>query len=435
MIYEGPRGGLFVLAPDGSKIRLRTSVGGDAKKPSPAVPDGGVDTSRRNSKGRVIYEGPRGGLFVLAPDGSKIRLRPSVGGDAKKPSPAAPKAPPAALDGRKLAETFAREWLKKTRNRTRPPGPTTAKNRKLMYITLPRIQVNQTTLNVVTRPSTLAVPVFDAGNTDTSQRVKNARVIATRSTNFDESWFTAQADYISKLPLDDLLTVVAYTVRSHQWIGPWQRSGAVPGYSQIHSILDAHEDGHVMPLYPQLRDIVDQIGEEAFKKPKSRVGVDADKKLFMNSSKPDAQRYRAFSKVFMLFTAAAFEEALAAYDDDLSRVIAAAPPVKKAMAVYRGDHGTVFTEKGEKTVGTKFMSTSFVSPYASVYGSNIQRFVLLPGTRALLLAVVNRWDASGENEVVLNKGAKYLFKKRRVKRWVMTRMGYSKMTVNDIYVY
>ena len=40
-----------------------------------------------------------------------------------------------------------------------------------------------------------------------------------------QQWMDAQAKFIRELNDDDFYTVMAYTVRSHQWIGPYMRTG------------------------------------------------------------------------------------------------------------------------------------------------------------------------------------------------------------------
>ena len=51
-----------------------------------------MNTGQKNTKGRTIYRGPRGGEYVLGPAGSKIRSFKKVSGAAAAPAPAAPSA-------------------------------------------------------------------------------------------------------------------------------------------------------------------------------------------------------------------------------------------------------------------------------------------------------------------------------------------------------
>jgi len=89
-IYRGPRGGEYVLAADGRKIRT-------FRRAEP-VPTGPGNTGQRNTLGRVIYRGPRGGEYVLGAGGRKIRTF------ARAPAPVAAPAPaPTAADKRAAA--------------------------------------------------------------------------------------------------------------------------------------------------------------------------------------------------------------------------------------------------------------------------------------------------------------------------------------------
>lgn len=69
-IYQGPRGGRYVLGPGGRKIRTFTV--GPAAAPAP-VPAPVAAPPNRNTQGRIIHRGPRGGEYVLGPGGQKIR--------------------------------------------------------------------------------------------------------------------------------------------------------------------------------------------------------------------------------------------------------------------------------------------------------------------------------------------------------------------------
>ena len=64
-ILRGPRGGEYVLGPTGQKIRSFTRATAAGPAPAPAA--------NRNTQGRVIHRGPRGGEYVLGAGGRKIR--------------------------------------------------------------------------------------------------------------------------------------------------------------------------------------------------------------------------------------------------------------------------------------------------------------------------------------------------------------------------
>ena len=89
-IYQGPRGGEYVLGPGGRKIRSFTRV------TAPAAAAG-----HRNTHGRIIHRGPRGGEYVLGSGGRKIRSFTRA--TAAAPAPAAAPTRAAAALAKRLS--------------------------------------------------------------------------------------------------------------------------------------------------------------------------------------------------------------------------------------------------------------------------------------------------------------------------------------------
>jgi hypothetical protein len=92
-IYRGPRGGEYVLGPAGRKIRSFT------RAPAAAAPvvaaTGPGYTGQKNILGRFIFRGPRGGEYVIGPTGQKIRTftrAPAAAVVAAAPTAAATRA-------------------------------------------------------------------------------------------------------------------------------------------------------------------------------------------------------------------------------------------------------------------------------------------------------------------------------------------------------
>jgi len=98
-IYRGPRGGEYVLGPTGRKIRSFTKA---PAAPALASATGPGNTGQRNTLGRKIYRGPRGGEYVLGPTGRKIRSFTKATAAAATPTAAATRA--AAALAAKLAK-------------------------------------------------------------------------------------------------------------------------------------------------------------------------------------------------------------------------------------------------------------------------------------------------------------------------------------------
>ena len=91
-IYRGPRGGEYVLSAGGWKITKFTKASTAAAAPAPAAaptpaPVAG-NTGQKNTKGRTIFRGPRGGEYVL--NGTrKIRTFTRATAAAAAPAPPA----------------------------------------------------------------------------------------------------------------------------------------------------------------------------------------------------------------------------------------------------------------------------------------------------------------------------------------------------------
>jgi hypothetical protein len=205
----------------------------------------------------------------------------------------------------------------------------------------------------------------------------------------------------------DFHTAMAYTVRSHQWIGPWLRG-------QKKSVQFTRPVGFVVPLFPQVFALVD--------KEKNNPQLASWSSWAKNSFNISPQeRYKWYSKHIASMPPNLLETAMNVYIKDLQRIIKGAPALPKSMIVYRGLSTDIFKGKigAVQTLG-EFASTAYVPQY--LYAPDrYMRIKLLKGTRVLLLQGLNKWDANGEFEVLVNKGAKYIIRKRNVLRPVVNR--------------
>ena len=213
----------------------------------------------------------------------------------------------------------------------------------------------------------------------------------------------AQAKYLEGLSYDDLYTVASYTVRSHQWIGPWIRGTGVPTFTTPY--------GHILPLWPQIVKYI-------------RTG----------SARIRYEDYKAYIKVMPKQVR---DILLTMYVKDLQRIFKKAPPLPRTMYVYRGILSDVFNGKAGAvhTMG-EFASAGYVPQ--EVYGQHrYMRIKLLKGTRVLLLQGLNKWHDHGEFEILLNKGSHYIIRARNILRPVLNRPRNTiyKKYVTDITVY
>lgn len=250
-----------------------------------------------------------------------------------------------------------------------------------------------------------------------------ANAVSTRNRNIDATWFEDQLDYLNSLNLDDFMTAAAYTLRSHSWIGPYQRTGSLGGVYTSAMV----QQGHVSPLFPQMVRVVARLGPAATYSDKT--GLANPRQLFADPRNALPARYIAFKKLLSgrHFSEQALREALEEYRADLKRIINASPPVRQPLVVYRGTRGDSFHgHVGRTYTSPAFSSAAFAVHHAMDYSKDsgnkpaaLQRITLLPGARALLVAITNRWNQAGEYEVVLNEGAQYTFTGRGQLRWVL----------------
>jgi hypothetical protein len=230
----------------------------------------------------------------------------------------------------------------------------------------------------------------------------------------DEKWLQSQAAFFMKLDDDDLYTLISYTVRSHQWITPFLRSGKLPGAKELKMIV---QEGQLAPLFPQIRTLVDRGSKVYGKKSISKnIFQNADHRkyvrdLFDDKQTPLGTRYLAFQMLLRGndFSDRTLKMALTMYSKDLKRLIAASPATTKDMTVFRGVLTNLIGTK--KIVTTKDpSSTSFSMEYAGAYSESnkgdgrIMRIELPKGSKCLALCILNSFTDTGEFEVLLPQG-------------------------------
>lgn len=429
VVWRGPRGGYYVEGADGHKIRMDKKAVPKTPGPSgsaPARPAAlATNTGTRDSKGRVVWRGPRGGLFVLAAGGRKLPVKTHVPPLRTDLTTVKTRVPPLRTDltpRRAGAARVAAVWKDKVRRRIDPIPRVGTKYK--MGVKVPRVFIDPATLQRVVKSHIEYLPDGNAIGGETKNRVRTGDVLVTRRRNVDADWFNAQSEYLKSLSDDDLMSAAAYTTRSHQWIGPYMREGVV--YPLYYLVLD----GHITPLYPQLRDIV-RRRKTALKDRSHFAGIE----VLLGPDK--LASYRQHQKFVRedAYTYDALAEAYAAYVKDLKRIIAAAPPIVRPIVVYRGYKQDIFEGHLRRWyVNDKFISTAFDLGRAVGYGRDGQlwRITLLPGTQALLAAALNQWGASGETEVIVNKDTVYSIKRRNVKQHAIVTGGTKTVVVTDM---
>jgi hypothetical protein len=310
-----------------------------------------------------------------------------------------------------------------------PPVPTPAKSPpRKVQVMMPRIEINPATFGVITTMYPIQVPTFNHIEGGHGNLIRAGEVIATRSTNFDQSWFLEQANYLGGLNTHDAMTVAAFTVRSSVWINMYHIEGFLPGPRELgyllYDKLKAIHKNMVMPLFPQMRILRDQRFSSVFVDTLSEDAKRVARKFLETTN--EAERYAAFAYLLPTgaFTPDALQFALDRYTKDFQRIIQGAPPVKQTMVVYRGVHGDVFAGKrGSVYSNPTFSSTAFSADYAMKYAGQrsnegrLHRVLIKKGSHVLFIAPMNLWEDEGEYEIVLNKDAEFKLHQER-ERWV-----------------
>jgi hypothetical protein len=406
VILTGPRGGEYVLDASGRKIRKFKRAPVASPAPAVAAPPAAA-ASPKNTLGRKIYTGSRGGRYVLDASGKKVRKFKEApparkGKNMKTPPPVVPSPPKKSLSGVSTKVTNKlHSILKNIRTRRDYKFPVS----KRMNLSFNYIKYNSTG-EMKRKPTKRSVRLTVHDFPLTNRRL----VLAMHSTNFHQQWFKEQSDYVNSLNDYDYMTASAYTVQSHSWIGPYLLRGTV-GRPVIH-IGDM-----ITPLFPQFV-MTSIIRLKRLSGPYITIMRDAKTTL--------TDKYNAFLSYLPSMPNDVLEMCLKKYKNDLKRIIDGAPPVKKTMYLYRGTTNNIFKGvKGQIHTMKGFSSTAFNMSHALAYSSyvgGIIRIAVRPGSRVLLVAGLNQWYNHGEYEVILNIGSRFYISKRDVKRVMPTRV-------------
>lgn len=429
-IHRGLRGGFYVIDSKGKKIykKIKGGILPVVPPPPPTSSPGSV-----NNKGRKIRKGPRGGFYVLDDKGKKVyKFKRRTPAPAPAPAPAPPPAParPKSLQTKvkqKLLNILRNVRKRRTSPKTNNFATKTVKRHFRKFVSIDP----ETKGRLNTKEVDISIRVPD-GPSQLGDLIKNGTILGvTEDTLPMQEWLDAQSRYLSSLSKEDLFTAMSYTVRSHQWIGPWIR-----GEKYMISFTKPHN--FTAPLYSQIMKLArtPQYTNEQWAQ--------------MLLLTPDNQRFATYINMLgysgMYFPnkipKKIIDEAMQMYIKDLQRIIKHAPPLPKTIYVYRGLSRNILANKiGTKHVFGEFSSAGYV-PQRVYAGNNYMRMKLLKGVRVLLLQGLNHWNKTGEYEILINKDSHYVVTKRyldryayneeRVANWVWYRR---KNKVTDVTVY
>ena len=421
-IYKGPRGGLYVLGPTGSKIRTFKK---GAPVPPPAPPSPVRVSPPKNTHGRVIHTGVRGGRYVL--DGTRkiYKFTPATTGGPVVTAPVR-RSPTSAERNARLLEIRRRLNNLRRERLARVPAARANVNRRLRNVLgrvreriAPRALTGPvTTMNVEFCHSVASVPRKPCRRRKVRVRfhesplINSGVVVSTRRKDIDQEWITRQEKYIKQLNDYDFWTAQAHTNRSHSWIGPYlYESGRLHNLPASRSSFGA-TTAHMVPLWPQVRKL---ILDGTFAPASGYTWV----QTFLNTTS-ESERYKLYERERNNVPGVIRRRALDMYRADLKRIIERAPRSKKTMVVYRGTGFDIFKGSTSHWHTLKsFCSAAYDLQWAIQYEQGyIQRITILPGTPALFVAGMNQWQHGGEYEIMVNVDTKYLIRYRNVKRAV-----------------
>lgn len=239
-------------------------------------------------------------------------------------------------------------------------------------------------------------------------------------------WLTKQAQYIAKLNMDDFLTISAYANDSDKWLGKYQSNEETkPPKRYYQTYLGGGSVPFVVPLYPQIRKLVDsgKIPAKKLTRPLKLMGdkdLKSDIKIFMDKTKPEKQRYEAFAEISQNLSGFAYQSGLKEYELDLQRIVMQAPPTEKKLTLFRGAK-KLYMKMNKPTIVKQFSSTAYSTWQPLHFGTEgFHRIELPPGSRALAMSIVNPWNDGGEDEILLPMNSEYVPKMSHpAKRWVL----------------
>jgi hypothetical protein len=374
-----------------------------------------------NHLGRIIYRGPRGGVFVYtdktkksyaikASEANKARAQASYNINVLTPE-----------RKKRLNEIRARLdvlRLQQIANKPKTRRNIEGKLRLAYWRARARISGRNSLAGLPTKQlaitfchSKVSIPRKKCRNrkinlqvyTGSNPLIDSGGVVAMQEKDFDLEWFKRQSDYISSLDDYDFWTVQAHTNRSHYWIGPYTYDNKIPNF------YDLGNSEHITPLWPQIRKM---ILNGTFRDEEQWV---KDFKLI----KKESDRYRLYSRNIKKIPNAVKKESLEMYIKDLKRIINGAPKANKKMILYRGSRFDIFRGTNGHWYKLKsFCSAAYNVKHAAGYGNTFTRIIVLPGTPVLLVAGTNQWTYAGEYEVMVNIDTKYLIRSRGVRRHV-----------------
>ena len=239
----------------------------------------------------------------------------------------------------------------------------------------------------------------------------NNHLMVNENTLPTQSWINDQVRYIQNLDEYDFETAMAFTSQSFKWITPY-----IYGTMSLNRLeIPVQRDPiFIVPLYPQIKKILSR---------KNQSTLSNIERIILGSY----DQYRAYANMRYI-PKDLLKEALDMYIVDLKRIIRNAPPTPRTMVLFRGLDKNIFGVREGLMPGVRHTLKAFTSAsYIPNRGYGEHRYVkyILPrGARVLLIQTMNHWANingryTGEYEVLMNIGTKFVIQKREIRRPVI----------------
>jgi hypothetical protein len=243
---------------------------------------------------------------------------------------------------------------------------------------------------------------------------KTNHLLYKNPTMIDLDWIKELNAYIVGLPIRDVYTLHGYTYHGDVIVNNFLM-GTIDFRQTIERIEVGVFKNQFFPLFFQCLELM--------KNPTSFHVTDLVKKhlkFFKSKTSPGA-KYNNFLDIAPHLKYDDFwKPAIELYINDLDRIIANAPPLKKPMTVYRGITKDYFLEgkKGFLYKSNTFVSTSLSLDSALTFKNDkdsccLKRITLLPGTRTMMMSGVSKYEY--ESEFLLGRSSKFYITKERIK--------------------
>ncbi|AGE53308.1 PBCV-specific basic adaptor domain-containing protein [Paramecium bursaria Chlorella virus Fr5L] len=396
------------------------------------------NTGKVDAKGRRVFTDTKGRTYVKGDGGKKVKKvyvkklftpksSPLVntidvggGGGGSRISRSSPVTNTVKVGNTKERRVFTPKSMTtsnvgKRRNGKMGSTDTVSKKYAQLWKSKVDARLNPSNKGIVTDSVQVEMPIIRLLNKDTRLLKRSEKIIKIpltfrkggavdsrdivnmRKNNIDPTWFQAQIKYLKTLSDYDIWTVAAYTHRSHEWLGKYQRTGNL-------KYLPRFEQEMPFPLFPQFTALIDS-GYDPMKTTKN---TKEDPLLVkFKTTKDLTEKYMVYVVMANknMFSQKALELAVKMYIKDLKRILVASPPVRRNMVVYRGVTENVFDDENNSDVHYPYFSSTAYNPhYAADYAHNgryLQRIRIPPGKHVLFLAPLNMFGSYGEYEILL----------------------------------